>query len=198
MPISSTAERFQKIRNGDQQALGEMLDSLRPYVRIIVRSVSRGKSQTVADESDLIQESLMQATRSCHSFQGESQAEWLGWLRTITIRTTNQILQSQHRRSVSATPAAELGTVIEHRAVVPCEQLQQHETADRMALALARLPEEMQQILLARVVESLDYQVIAKRMNRSPGAVRILFLRSLRRLKAVWHSELSLSSGVSE
>ena len=64
-----------------------------------------------------------------------------------------------------------------------------------MALALTRLPEDMQQVLMARVVDALDFQSIAERMNRSPGAVRVLFLRSLRRLKEVWHTEFSSASG---
>ena len=197
MPTPSTTESFQNIRKGDAQALGAMLDSLRPYVRVIVRSVNRGQSESVADESDLIQESLMQASQCSQSFHGESQAEWLGWLRTITVRTTNRILQSRNQRSVAAIPAAELGTVIEDRGPVPGARLVRQETADQMALALTRLPEDMQQVLMARVVDALDFQSIAERMNRSPGAVRVLFLRALRRLKEVWQTEFSSASGVS-
>jgi RNA polymerase sigma-70 factor, ECF subfamily len=197
MPISSTTESFRNIRNGDAQALGAMLDSLRPYIRVIVRSISRGQLELLADESDLIQESLMQATRCSQTFHGESQAEWLGWLRTITVRTTSQILHSRSQKSVHATPAAELCTIIEDCGPVPGARLLQQETADRMALALTRLPEEMQQVLLSRVVDSVDFQTIAKRLNRSPGAVRVLFLRSLRRLKEVWQTEFSSGSGVS-
>ena len=197
MPILSTTESFRSIRKGDAQALGAMLDSLRPYVRVIVRSINRGQPESVVDESDLIQESLMQASQSSQSFHGESQAEWLGWLRTITVRTTNRILQSRNQRSVSAISAAELGTVIEDRGPVPGARLVRQETADQMALALTRLPEDMQQVLMARVVDALDFSSIGERMNRSPGAVRVLFLRALRRLKEVWQTEFSSASGVS-
>ena len=178
------------------QALGELLDSLRPYVRVIVRSVSRGQAVSLADESDLIQESLMQASQCSHTFHGESPAEWLGWLRTITVRTTGRILQTRSQRSVAAVDAAELGTVIIDKAAAPNARLMQQETADRMALVMARLPEDMQQVLLARVVDGLDYETIATQMNRSSGAVRVLFVRALRRLKDVWQTESSSSSGV--
>lgn len=178
------------------QALGELLDSLRPYVRVIVRSVSRGQSVSLADESDLIQESLMQASQCSHTFHGESPAEWLGWLRTITVRTTGRILQTRSQRSVVAVKEAELGTVIIDKAAVPNARLMQQETADRMALVMARLPEDMQQVLLARVVDGLDYETIATQMHRSPGAVRVLFVRALRRLRDVWQTESSSSSGV--
>jgi RNA polymerase sigma-70 factor (ECF subfamily) len=190
-----TSQCLQSIRKGDQQALGELLNAMRPYVRIIVRSVSRARAGALADESDLIQESLMQASRCSHTFHGESQVEWLGWLRTITVRTTGRILQSRNHRSVAATPEAELGTIIMDSDPLPSARVIHDETADRMALAMTRLPDDMQRILLARVVDGEDYETIAAELGRSPGAVRVLFVRALRRLKEIWAAESSSSSG---
>ncbi len=197
MQTTPNTDSFQNFRRGDMQALGELLDSLRPYVRVIVRSVSRGQSVSLADESDLIQESLMQASQCSHTFHGESPAEWLGWLRTITVRTTGRILRTRERRSVVAANEAELGTVIIDRAAVPAARLMQKETADRMAMVMAQLPEDMQQVLLARVVDGVDYESIAMQLNRSPGAARVLFVRALRRLRDIWQTQSSSSSGVS-
>lgn len=138
----------------------------------------------------------MQASQCSHTFHGESPAEWLGWLRTITVRTTGRLLQTRSRHSISAVNSAELGTVIIDKVAVPAARLIQHETADRMALVMTRLPEDMQQVLLARVVEGMDYETIAERMNRSPGAMRVLFVRALRRLRDVWQTESSSGTGV--
>jgi RNA polymerase sigma-70 factor (ECF subfamily) len=197
MQTTPTTTSFQNFRRGDTQALGELLDRLRPYVRVIVRSVMRGRSELVADESDLIQESLMQASQCSHTFHGESEAEWLGWLRTITVRTTGRILRSRNHGSIAPTPDAEMGTVIVDPSPAPAMNAIRQETADRMALVMTRLPEEMQQVLLARVVDGTSYETIAENLNRSPGAVRILFVRALRRLREVWQTESSSSSGVS-
>jgi RNA polymerase sigma-70 factor (ECF subfamily) len=70
------------------------------------------------------------------------------------------------------------------------------ETADRIAIAMTRLPDDMQRVLLARVVDGRNYETIAAELNRSTGAVRVLFVRALRRLKEVWKAEASSSSGV--
>jgi RNA polymerase sigma-70 factor (ECF subfamily) len=195
MEIAPTTQCLQSIRRGDQQALGDLLNAMRPYVRIIVRSISRGRTGSLADESDLIQESLMQASRCSHTFQGESPVEWLGWLRTVTVRTTRRLLQSPNYRSVPAASAADLGTVIIDSDPNPGVQLVREETADRMALAMTRLPEDMQRVLLARVVDGEEYETIAAELGRSPGAVRVLFVRAVRRLKEIWEAESSSSSG---
>jgi RNA polymerase sigma-70 factor (ECF subfamily) len=193
MSISSTADYFQKIRNGDQQALGEVLDGLRPYVRVIVRSVLHEQKEKLVDESDLIQESLMHASRCCHSFQGQTQVEWLGWLRTITIRTAQRALLIESRRPANEP---EIVTLIADRNSTPCNELLRQENADRMAIALTQLPDDMQQVLLWRVIDDLDYQSIGELMHRSPGAMRVLYLRALRRLKEVWQANGSSDSGV--
>lgn len=197
MQTTPRTTAFQNFRRGNSDALDELLDALRPYVRVIVRSVLRGRTGLVADESDLIQESLMQASLCSHTFHGESEAEWLGWLRTITVRTTGRILRSQNHGSIAPTPDAEMGTVIVDPSPAPAMNAIRQETADRMAVVMTRLPEEMQQVLLARVVDGTSYETIAENLNRSPGAVRILFVRALRRLREVWQTESSSSSGVS-
>ncbi|MBY0461087.1 MAG: hypothetical protein K2V38_27510, partial [Gemmataceae bacterium] len=60
------------------------------------------------------------------------------------------------------------------------------EQSARMAEAVGRLPDEMQQVLLGRLAEDLDYAALAVRLGRSVGAVRMLYLRSLRKLKDLY------------
>ncbi len=196
MQTPLTTEFLNSIRAGDQRALGDVLNSLRPYVRLIVRSLLREYPARVVDESDLIQESLLQASRCSQSFHGQSQAEWLGWLRTITVRTARRMLISEERQPGNVPSGSEPGTLIADGQSAPGNRLIQQETADRMALALAQLPEDMQQVLLSRVVDNLGYEEISHLMGRSPGAMRVLYLRALRRLKDAWQTDSSSGFGV--
>ena len=52
-----------------------------------------------------------------------------------------------------------------------------------MADALARLPEDMQEVLLGRHVDGLHHAAIAHKLGRSEGAVRMLYLRGLQQLR---------------
>jgi RNA polymerase sigma-70 factor (ECF subfamily) len=68
----------------------------------------------------------------------------------------------------------------------PSAVASRHEEAARMAEALAQLPEEMQQVLLARHVDDLPHVAIANQLGRTEGATRMLYLRALRRLRELY------------
>ena len=52
-----------------------------------------------------------------------------------------------------------------------------------LAEALARLPDDAREVILLRNLEGLSHEAIAERMERSPGAVRMLWVRALARLR---------------
>src|SRR5262245_32841133 len=186
-PISTTL--FLRFRQGDQQALGILLDHLRPYARVIIRNMRDDDRQTGADESDLIQEAFLQATNSAGTFQGVSVGELVRWLRTIVIRTTYRSLQSGDEMTCTDPEEANLATLVVDPGPAPGDEAVRHEQSASMAVALSRLPEEMQQVLRGRLADDLDYATLSTRLGRSSGAVRVLFVRALRKLRDVWSEE---------
>jgi RNA polymerase sigma-70 factor (ECF subfamily) len=58
-----------------------------------------------------------------------------------------------------------------------------HEQELQLAEALARLPDEYREVILLRHLHSLPHEEIARRMQRSAGAVRMLWVRALARLR---------------
>jgi RNA polymerase sigma-70 factor (ECF subfamily) len=186
-PISTTL--FQRFRQGDRQALGELLDHLRPYVRVIVRNMRGGDSSRAAGESDLIQEALLQATHSADGFRGMSVGELVRWLRTVVVRTTYRTLQSSDNLGWTDPEEANLATLVVDPGPAPADEAMRHEQSASMAVALSRLPEDMQRVLRGRLADDEDYANLALQLNRSAGAVRVLYLRALRRLRDVWSEE---------
>jgi RNA polymerase sigma-70 factor (ECF subfamily) len=53
----------------------------------------------------------------------------------------------------------------------------------QLAAALEQLPEDYRQVILLRHIEQLPHSEIARRMNRSEGAVRMLWVRALAQLR---------------
>src|SRR5947209_20263211 len=80
-------------RQGDAEALGRLLDGFRPYVRVIVRSLGDRRVQARVDESDFVQDALLEAHRSFAGFKGETVAELVVWLRQIVVRTTGRTMR---------------------------------------------------------------------------------------------------------
>jgi RNA polymerase sigma-70 factor (ECF subfamily) len=175
-------------RRGDAEALGRLLDSFRPYVRVIVRALRDRRVQGRLDESDFVQDALLEAHRSFASFNGETVAELVVWLRQIVIRTTGRTLRGllgTARRDPTREEPATLDGVAAPDAS-PSHEAIRHEEAVSMAEALGQLPADMQQVLLGRHVDGLSHAEIAQAMNRTEGAVRMLYLRALRRLRELY------------
>src|SRR5438128_2352754 len=74
-------------RQGDAQALGDLLESFRPYVRAIVQPFRDARLQARVDDSDLIQDALLEAHRGFPGFRGTTVAELAVWLRQIVVRS---------------------------------------------------------------------------------------------------------------
>jgi RNA polymerase sigma-70 factor (ECF subfamily) len=177
---------LESARGGDAAAWGMLLEAYRPYVRVLVRALCGGRLQVRVDDSDLVQEALLEAHRNFSAFRGTTVAELTAWLRQIVLRkaahTLRDHLGTDRRTLRREQPVGDLAgrAVDEGHAVA---QAIRHEQAARMAEALGRLPDDMQQVLLGRHVDDLPYAVLAERMGRSEGALRVLYSRALRRLR---------------
>ena len=58
-----------------------------------------------------------------------------------------------------------------------------------MANQLAQLPANYREVIVLRNLEGLPFEEVARRMGRTPGAVRILWLRALDRLRQMQPDE---------
>src|SRR5262245_54894426 len=178
---------LQAARQGDAHALGALLHSFEPYIRVIVRSLQDHRVPARVDDLDLVQDALLEAHRSFANFQGDTVAELAAWLRQIVVRTTGRTLRALVATGKRDPGRERQGQPLEDLLVdsgsSPSARAIRHEEALRVAEALAGLPDDMQQVLLARHVDDLSHAAIAERLGRTEAAVRMLYLRALRRLR---------------
>lgn len=181
---------LQAAQRGDVQALGKLLDSFRPYIRVIVHALQDQRIKARVDDSDLIQDALLEAQRNIAGFQGTTVEELAAWLRRIVVRTTGRTLRrfvgTGKRNPAREQPADGLAGQLADSGSSPSAQAIRHEEAALMAEALAGLPDDMQQVLLGRHVDGLSHAAIAQRLDRTEQAVRMLYLRALRRLRELY------------
>jgi RNA polymerase sigma-70 factor (ECF subfamily) len=67
--------------------------------------------------------------------------------------------------------------------------MHQRERAAVLADQLARLRPQYRDVLVLRHLEELPFEEVARRMERSPGAVRMLWLRAIDELRRVLNEE---------
>jgi RNA polymerase sigma-70 factor (ECF subfamily) len=119
---------------------------------------------------DLAQETWIGAGRSLASFTGDERA-FRAWLFTIARR---QLVA--HWRTVGRRPPLERS----EPTMPGADEAILSSTA--AAELVAGLPRQQAEVILLRVVAGLDADEVAAVIGKSPGAVRVLQHRALRRL----------------
>ncbi len=184
-------------RQGEGEARGRLLELYRNYLRLQARSLINPGLRVRLDPSDLVQETYLEAHRDFGAFTGTCEAELLAWLRRVLVRNlADQVRKHQaqardYRREVTMEEELYRASQAIDAALVtgltsPSVLAARRELGVVLADALERLRPADREVLLLRHLEGLKFEEIAARMDRSPGAVRILWTRALERL----HREL--------
>ena len=187
---------MERARQGNIAALAQLLERYRNYLAVLARRHVGSLLRVRLDPSDLVQETLLKAHQHFVGFVGESEAELVVWLRQILVRHLADEVKRHKatvrdvRREQSLEAALERSHSRVHEALAaemstPSVHMRSRERAVLVADALARLPAAYRQGLILRHLEANSYQDIAGRMNRSVGAVRMLWVRALEHLNAL-------------
>jgi RNA polymerase sigma-70 factor (ECF subfamily) len=123
----------------------------------------------LADE--VVQETWLTAVRRVRAFDPE-RGPFAGWLCGIAANVLRNQLRREGRRRVSPCPA-------EARATEPADAgLEQREQAERIARALAELPERYEAVLRAKYLDGRSMAEIAAAWGETPKAVESLLTRA--------------------
>ena len=190
-----------RARGGDVESLGELLQWYASYLTILATTQLDRRLRRRVNPSDLVQETMLAAHRDFAAFRGASQPEMLGWLRKILINTMHRTFATHVkagkrdiRREVSIDrissqmeeSACNLASILPGKAASPSEPMRSRERAVDLANQLNQLPSQYRDVIVFRVLQGLSFDEIAHRMDRSSGAVRMLWLRALDQFKLTY------------
>jgi RNA polymerase sigma-70 factor (ECF subfamily) len=189
-----------RARGGDPQALGQLLELYRCYLRLLVRLQMGRRLRVKVDASDVVQETFLEAHRDFAQFRGTTEAELVGWLRQILAGNLADLarrFQGTQRRDVrleqqladelhQSSQALDRGLVAPQSS--PSTRAARREQAVLLADALDRLSEDHRQVLVLRHLEGLSFPDVARRMDRTLDSVKNLWTRALDRLRRALES----------
>jgi RNA polymerase sigma-70 factor (ECF subfamily) len=195
---------FAAAREGSSSSLGRLLTLYSNYLKLLVSAQMDGRLRARVSPSDVVQETFFEAHRDFAQFRGQSTAEFVAWLRKIVVhnilRVVEQHLHAEKRDVRREVSLQEIGrrleqstihleTLLAEEADSPSRCAVQHERELQLADALAHLPADYRDVIVLRHIEGLPFETVAARMERSPGAVRMLWLRALKRLRTTLANE---------
>ncbi|HID65158.1 MAG TPA: sigma-70 family RNA polymerase sigma factor [Anaerolineae bacterium] len=173
MPDSSPHEAALVARAvaGDADAFGELyllhIDAIYRYVYFRVGDAS--------DAEDLTEQVFLKAWEALPGYRqrGNPFTSWL-------YRIAHNVVIDHHRRQKPVIPMPSPEKVDrEGKHPPPLEQVIEAEEAAALAAAIVQLPEEQQQVIILRFVEGLNHAEVARIMNKSKGACRVIQHRAL-------------------
>jgi len=184
-------------RQGSADALGRLLELCRPYLLKVAKENLDADLQAKLGASDVVQEAFLEAHRDFSCFHGWTEAEMLAWLRCILLH--NLANMTRHYRqtgkchvsrevNLGGVPLEDLAGPGSKEGKSPSSQAQARERDETLKRALARLPEEYQEIIRLRNYERLSFAEAGQRMGRSGEAARKLWGRAIDHLQRILES----------
>ena len=165
------------------------------WLRLLARSEIDSRFAGKFDPSDAVQQTLLEAWKGWEQFRGSDEPQRLAWLRQILAHQLAHLARhyggTQKRdvaREVSidqtlCRSAQRLDALLPAGDPSPSGIAAASEQRLHLAQVLEQLPADYRQVILLHNLEELPHEEVAARMNRTPGAVRMLWLRALAALK---------------
>ena len=187
-------------RQGDAGVLGDLLQLYRNYLTILASTQLDRRLRRRMNPSDLVQETMLAAHRDFEQFRGDTEREFMGWLRKILIKCLHQAVDTHVkakmrdvRREISIEQAntaldrtaVNLVQVLADHGPSPSAPVRQRERVVALADQLAKLRPQYRDVIILRNLQGLSFEEIAVRMDRNAGAVRMLWLRAIEKFKQV-------------
>ena len=188
------ADCLARARQGDSAARDQLFAATRSFVATAARFHLQRRLQAKVDASDIVQQSLLEAHRGFEKFAGESPGEWLAWLKRIVVHNALDAAKA-HRGTAKRDAGREVALAVHDDAsggwhatpvdpaASPSMQVARGEQQLIVAAALDSLPEDHREVLLLRNMERLPFEEVGRRMGRSAGACRMLWMRAIANLR---------------
>ena len=168
---SKVARLIRKAISGDCEAFGELystfLDRIYRYVFYQV------KNKMTAE--DITEEVFIKAWKAIGSCKGKEKT-FSAWLYRIAHNSViDMFRQREKEQSIDMDTIAELSN--------PELELEKETNRHELLNEIAELPPNQKQVIILKFIEGLDNDEIGQIMGKNQGAVRILQMRALNKLR---------------
>lgn len=187
-------------RQGHPGAADALLRRCEPWLQLLAARHMESRLQAKFDPADVVQQTMVEAVRDFAAFRGTTAAEFLAWLRQILAHvlahevrrycgTAKRDIARERSLDDDLSQTADRLDLLAPSGASPTRHLARAERQVLLARLLQRLPEADRTVLTLRHLEGCSHEEIARRLHRSPGAVRMLWVRALARLREAFLRE---------
>jgi RNA polymerase sigma-70 factor (ECF subfamily) len=187
--------RLSRAKSASEKDRHDLLEGYRNYLLLLTSIRSDRKLRIKMGDSDLVQETLIQANRDFDQFRGISEEELTSWLRAI-LSAKKAKLARRYYGTAARDPRLETqmqdemnnSSQLLDRAFLDYGSSQSRQAAGRersvlLADALAALPEHYREVVVLRHIKGYKLAEVAESMDRSVDSVKKLWARAMIQLR---------------
>jgi RNA polymerase sigma-70 factor (ECF subfamily) len=170
------------------------IERFRSYLLLLARMKLDRNLRGKLDESDIVQQTMLEAHQAIESFRGDDSSAQAAWLRQILARNIANAVRDLTRAKRDVRKEVALNTELDASAAQldgwlaaeqssPSQKMQRQERSLQLAEALAKLPEAQRDAIVLRHFQELSLVQIAEQLGCTTGAVTGLLHRGLKNLR---------------
>ncbi|NQT16582.1 MAG: sigma-70 family RNA polymerase sigma factor [Planctomycetes bacterium] len=198
---SEVDDLIRRAQQGDAECRERLFALCRGYLGFAARAQVESWLRVKVDASDLVQQTMLEAHRDFHRFQGGSEQQLLAWLRKILLNNLGDFI-----RHYRGTAKRQIGREVRFRAGEesgfgggapepaapdgsPSQEFFRRDNELRLVAALEKLPPDYQEVIFLRNLQRLPFGEVAEQMERSRPAAQMLWKRAIDKLREVMGDE---------
>ncbi len=186
IPTPSAANSWHAPARGTGEALGELLEKNRDYLRNLADRLLDNRVAKRIDASDVVQQTCLSVHKQIGEFVGQDAAQFAAWLRQIHERNIRNAVRDQlhtEKRAIGREERLADADVHAVRQTTPSQHVVRREESVRLAQAIAQLVEDEREALRRRYLEGQSVAEIAAAMGLTKDALARLFKRAMKNVK---------------
>ena len=170
-----------------------VIEGFRNYLLRVADRALLPELKTKEGASDVVQDTLVEAHRAFHRFEGQTDRDLRAWLRALLMHKVAHVARryrgTQKRRLTrevsldTSLIGQELDKALVADQTSPGGRAVKSEEESALLAALGRLPESMRRAVLWRHHENCSFDEMGRRLGCSNVAARNHWLRALERLQ---------------
>jgi RNA polymerase sigma-70 factor, ECF subfamily len=171
------------------------LDRFRSYLRLLAEIELSPRLRVKEDASDLVQQSLLEAHRDLPAYRGQTDAELVGWLKTILARNLSNaarhyrtqkcdIRREQSLAEYLDQSSARVADFLASEQTTPSQAAVHNEQIQQLTDGLAQLLDGERTAIVLKHFRGWSLSEISAHLGRPTDAVAGLLKRGLKKLRA--------------
>lgn len=195
------SELISASRAGDPKAKAELLGAFRDYLRLLANLHVRPLMQAKFDESDIVQETCIQAIEGFDQFRGTNEQQFAAWLRQILANRGAWMARKfqtekrdarleQNLKQQIDQSSMDVSSLVPDRFASPSKVAMGRERVVILAEAIQQLGAEQKDVLILRGLQGKSIPEVAKLLGRSEASTWKLWARGLQSLRMIAKDKL--------